>query len=281
VVGRLVAAIGAGDLRVAQSILAVTRTFGFFLTVLDLSLRLAAWRALFDLLIAGVSPRPSLDRLNRAADGLEASLDASSAPDLQRFMDRPIFRGPLAVIWLPILPLMLISMLYKLVLFLWTAFFLGPPLALLWRNRCYWSDAMAVRLARDPDTLAAALQKMADSGVPPGTEPLAYLFVGAAGAAAGKARDRRQISVALNPPIGSRVGRLRAMAGAAAPAGRGLPGLNAAGLARHPVAALLVAGLMLLLLPLGVALLAMIAFLTAIVMSISLAAGLSLVAGLI
>jgi Zn-dependent protease with chaperone function len=280
VVGRLVAGIGAGDIRVAQSILAVTRTFGFFLTVLDLSLRLAAWRTLFDLAVAVLSPRPSVDRLNRAADGLEASLDASSTPDLQKYMDRPVFRGPLAVIWLPVLPLMLISMLYKLVLFLWTAFFLGPPLALMWRSRCYWSDAAAVRLARDPETLAGALQKMADSGVPPGAEPLAYLFVGAAGAAASQARDRRQISVALNPPIGQRVARLRAMAGAV-PGGHAPAWLNLSEIARRPLAALATAVLLLLLVPLGLTLLLLIGFLTMVVMSISLAAGLSLVAGLV
>jgi Zn-dependent protease with chaperone function len=42
---------------------------------------------------------------------------------------------------------------------------LGPLLALTWRRRKYMADATAVRLTRDPDALATALQKMSGTAV--------------------------------------------------------------------------------------------------------------------
>jgi hypothetical protein len=39
-------------------------------------------------------------------------------------------------------------------------FMLGPLLSLAWRQRKYMADATAVRLTRDPDTLAGALEQM-------------------------------------------------------------------------------------------------------------------------
>jgi Zn-dependent protease with chaperone function len=41
---------------------------------------------------------------------------------------------------------------------------LGPLLSLAWRQRKYMADATAVRLTRDPDTLARALEKLSASG---------------------------------------------------------------------------------------------------------------------
>ena len=41
-------------------------------------------------------------------------------------------------------------------MFLWTSLFLGPPLAMIWRDRRYAADAMAVQLTRNPDGLARA-----------------------------------------------------------------------------------------------------------------------------
>jgi hypothetical protein len=41
-----------------------------------------------------------------------------------------------------------------------SSFVLGPLVALVWRRRKYLADATAVRLTRDPDTLASALSAM-------------------------------------------------------------------------------------------------------------------------
>ena len=42
-------------------------------------------------------------------------------------------------------------------------FLLGPLLSLAWRQRKYMADATAVRLTRDPNTLAEPLEKMQGS----------------------------------------------------------------------------------------------------------------------
>jgi carboxypeptidase Taq len=62
----------------------------------------------------------------------------------------------------------LISALFKTVMFRWSASFLGPPLWMIWHNRCLWTDATAAHRNLDPDDLASALEKMTD--VPEGAE---------------------------------------------------------------------------------------------------------------
>ena len=46
--------------------------------------------------------------------------------------------------------------------------FMGPPLWMMWHNRCLWTDATAARRTLDPEDLASALEKMTD--VPEGAE---------------------------------------------------------------------------------------------------------------
>jgi Zn-dependent protease with chaperone function len=67
-------------------------------------------------------------------------------------------------LWLPLAgPLVMTGFLTAIV----NLFVLGPLLSLAWRQRKYMSDATAVRLTRDPDTLAGALEQMTkERGVP-------------------------------------------------------------------------------------------------------------------
>jgi Zn-dependent protease with chaperone function len=59
--------------------------------------------------------------------------------------------------WMPLVgPLVLSGFFGGMV----SSFLLGPLLALIWRRRKYMADATAVRLTRDPEALAGALQKM-------------------------------------------------------------------------------------------------------------------------
>jgi Zn-dependent protease with chaperone function len=280
VVGHMIASIGGGDIKVTASILAVFQTFGFFLTVLDLPFRWSAWRALGGLVFVSVLPRPSPETVVRAGDSIEASLGGDTMPDVERMFAWVPFQWLRYMLLAPLLPPMLISMLLKLVLFLWTAFFLGPPLSWLWRNRRYIADAKAVELTRDPDALARALTTIAGSGVPPGGELREYFFISAPATASKSAlADRQTMSAALHPPLARRVARLVALG--ASPVGgaepfrpfrwlRGLP----------PLIALVVAALLVLLVPLFAALFVMIFYLTALAMTLALAAGLTLVAGL-
>jgi Zn-dependent protease with chaperone function len=67
-------------------------------------------------------------------------------------------------LWLPLAgPLVMTGFLGAIV----NLFILGPLLSLAWRQRKYMADATAVRLTRDPDTLARALEQMSASRGPP------------------------------------------------------------------------------------------------------------------
>jgi Zn-dependent protease with chaperone function len=274
VAARLISAIGAGDLRAAAGIMAVFRTLGFFLTVLDLPLRWSAWRTLGGLLVVSVTRRT--DALGRLGEGLEEGLEADAISDLEKIASNaPALVAKLVRFLL--LPFYLVSIFYKLILFLWTAMFLGPPMALLWRNRCYWTDARAVKLGRNPEAFAKALESIGAADPPPGGEAFTYLFIAAPTTARRAVTDRRTLALALTPPTSKRLARLSAM-GASPRGGRTF---DLATLAAHPLRALMVGGLGLLLIPLFAALVMAIGFLTAMVMTFGLLAGLSIVYALI
>lgn len=277
VAARLISAIGAGDLRAASGIMAALRTLGFFLTLLDLPLRRSARRTVGGLLVASIFRWTPAATLARLGEGLEEGLQADAIPDLDTIAgDAP--RLVAKVVRFLLLPFYVISVFYKLVLFLWTSLFLGPPLALLWRNRCYWTDARAVQLARHPEAFASALEKIGAADPPPGGEAFAYLFIAAPTTARRAVSDRRSLALALTPPTHKRLERLIAMG--AAPRGGRMPTL-ARLFATHPLRALVVAALGLLLVPLFAALVVAIGFLTSLVMMVGLVAGLALVHALI
>jgi Zn-dependent protease with chaperone function len=67
-------------------------------------------------------------------------------------------------LWLPLAgPLVMTGFLGAI----FNLFVLGPLLSLAWRQRKYMADATAVRLTRDPDTLAGALQQLTAAQGPP------------------------------------------------------------------------------------------------------------------
>ena len=276
VAARLVSAIGAGDLHAATGIMAVFRTLGFFLTVLDLPIRWSAWRILGGVLLVSVTARTGADALARIGRGLEEGLDGEAIPDL----DTVAGSLPALIakaVRLLLLPFYLLSIFYKLVLFLWTSLFLEPPMALLWRNRCYWTDARTVKLARNPEAFARALEKIGAADPPSGGEAFAHLFIAAPTTARRAVAGRRSLALALTPPTGKRLARLGAMG--AVPRARRT--VDLATLAAHPSRALVVAALGVLLVPLFAVLVMAIGFLTAMVMTFGLLAGLGIVHALI
>jgi Zn-dependent protease with chaperone function len=281
IVAHLVATIAQGDIGLSVSVLAVFQVLGFFLTILDLPLRWSASRALGGLFLVVVGLRRSPDSVARVGEMLEDGLNARSIDPVQRiFAWVEVSRWRVAVI-APILPFILISLFMKLVLFLWTALLLRPPLGLLWRNRRYSADAGAVQLTRDPDALALALQQIAGSSVPSGGSGREYFFVHAplASIADGAARERG-MPTSLHPPIGRRVARLIAMGAKSVGPAQSI-WANLAELSRHPARAALVLGLMLLLLPLFAALAVMVAYLTALIMTIVVATGLGIASAIL
>lgn len=280
IVGHLVASIGAGDVRLTHGILAVFQTLGFFVTFLDLPFRWSAWQALGGLALVAVGVRRAPTQVEETLALVEHGMDATAMPDVDRVWSVIPWPRVRKVLLVPLLPLILISLVLRVVLFLWTALFLGPPLAMIWRNRRYAADAMAVQLTRNPDGLARALTRIGGSAIPAGGEGRDYCFVhGPASPPARGLADRRRVSMSLHPSLARRVQRLQVLGAT----GGGAPArlLRWDLVARNPGRALLVAGLLLLLVPLLGTLLALVLYLTAIAMTLGLAAGLAITAGVL
>jgi len=136
-------------------------------------------------------------------------------------------------------------------------------------------------LTRNPDGLASALTRIGDSGIPAGGEGREYTFVHSpASARKGGFTDRRTITLSLHPALGSRLERLKEMGATSIGWRRRMP-IRFDLIAQFPGYALLVACLLVLLLPLGAILVVMVGFLTVLVMTMGLAAGLAIAAGVL
>jgi Zn-dependent protease with chaperone function len=277
VIAHLVASIGAGDVRLTHSVLAVFQTFGFFVTFLDLPFRWSAWTALGGLGLVAVGLRTNPNAVATTLEAVERGVEAEAMPDVERVWSVIPYPWMRKVLLVPLLPLVLVSLILRLVLFLWTALFLGPPLAMIWRNRRYASDAMAVQLTRNPDALARALGRL--EGMPEGGEGREYCFIhGSASPSRRRIAPPRTTTRSLHPPLGHRVARVHAL-GAGGSVRRRTAWV--ATMTEHPGRALLVTGLLLLLVPLFGALVLMVFYLTAIAMTMGLGLGLTVAAGLL
>jgi len=258
------------------SVLAVFQTLGFFLTILDVPLRWSASRALGGLVLVLLRIRRSPEAVADAGEAIEAALNAGSTQPVQRIFAWAEVSRWRVVALAPLLPFILISLFMKLVLFLWTCLLLGPPLAVLWRNRRYSADAVAVQLTRDPDALALALRQITEASVPPGGSGREYFFIHVPAATlAEQNRGGSGIRMSLHPPISRRLARLVAMGANDVGAAQSLWG-SLANLARHPARAALATGLFLLLVPVVAALGFMVAYVTALILTIVLCVGLGL-----
>jgi hypothetical protein len=156
VVAHLTASIGGGDLRLMHAILAVFQTFGFFLSLLDLPFRWSAWTALGGLALVASGVRRDPAAVAGTLEAVEGGMGVDAMPDIDRVWSVIPSVRVRKVLLVPLLPLMLISMIMRLVLFLWTALFLGPPLAMIWRNRRYAADAMGATDAQSGRSGACA-----------------------------------------------------------------------------------------------------------------------------
>jgi Zn-dependent protease with chaperone function len=288
IMGRLVAAICAGDLAVAQSMDAVFQTFGLALTLIDLPVRFGAWRTLAGVALVNLIPVVSPKAVAGMARRLDDSFQADTIIDVDKFVARFPVKLLGQIVLAPLLPFIIISGLFKAVLFLWTSLFMGPPLWLMWRSRCLWTDATAARRNLDPQELANAFGKL--TGVPEGAQSRAYLFLGHNGSRRGADDPRTTaMTMALVPPSGTRTKQLLALAGNPGPGVSDVQGDVHGGLTGHGstahgpagsrrlVLGVFVTILLMILLPLGVTLIGLVGYLTLIVMSLALAGGLGLV----
>jgi Zn-dependent protease with chaperone function len=281
VIGHLVGAMGNGDLRVIQSLVALFRTLAMFHTMLDLTFRMSAWPAFASFLAAALRPRSSPAALERAAIGLEdaLSLEVSfrkAAEPFNKLLEtRPgqglrRFGKPLLVLFFPFMLILFVIGMQKFLLQIWILFFLGWPVAATWRARRFLADSTAVQLTRDPAALAAALERLAKhGGVPPGGEERSYLFLYANRDGRERFAERQGMTARLHPSLGARIERLHAQGagGAARPSWR----------PKTPIVFALLALGLLIIAPLLLVLAVLVAGLTVFGIEIGLVGGLTLV----
>jgi len=198
VMAHCIAAVGNGDLRLMQSVLATLQTLGLFHTILDLPFRWSAWPALASFMRATLRPRASPVMVRQAADGIEKSFDADSL-------------SPLSVFIVPLLPFRFVTLFQRFILMMWCIIVLNWPMALMWRARRYLADSTAVQLTRNPDALASALTQITShGGIPDGGEHREYMFIcGTTGQRGGF--DRYGVTMAMHPRLDKRLKRLGAM----------------------------------------------------------------------
>jgi Zn-dependent protease with chaperone function len=232
VLGHLIGSAGNGDLRIAFGIASVYQTLGVLLTLLDVPFSREA-RARLAGVIAALLRTPSANDTRRD-DALNEALPAALADgrlnDMADFfgvnpdtfwgrVDRRLYLSrPIRVALF--LPLIVATLLGKVVFLFALPFLLSTLLALAWRSRRYLADASSVQLNRNPQGLADALEKLHRSGgLPHGAQWCAHLFVvGTARArtaveksedASGFA-DQSLIMVDFHPSLEKRLQRLRA-----------------------------------------------------------------------
>ena len=194
VAARLVSAIGAGYLQAATGIMAVFRTLGFFLTVLDLPLRWSAWRTLGGLLLVSVTRRTGGDALGRLATAWRRASRPTRFPTSKR---SPAMAALVAEL-VRFLRCLSIWSRYLQAHPLWTALFLGPP----WRR--YGEPPLSDR-RRQPQARAksASLRQGREDPAAdplPGGEAFAYLFIAAPTTTRRAVTDRRTLALALTRP---------------------------------------------------------------------------------
>ncbi len=273
VMAHLVASAGNGDLRLAAALQALFGTLGALLSVYDLPFRRDARIALLDLVraLCGAVPGAKAETIGA---GLAGSVAPESSEPMLRVMSLVERWPPLgALLVLPLMPWMLLTIVQKFVVQMWMLFVFGWPLALLWRTRRYLADAVAVQLVRDPEALASALRRIeGEAALPVGGSMFELAFVHTPAGVPRGLRERSFVAIPFTPPIAGRLGRLGVM-GAQMPAlpslARKLAQLRELSISKQ----LLLAGLGALLLPLTGMLAVLVIWILAVGAVISVAAG--------
>jgi Zn-dependent protease with chaperone function len=165
VTGDLVSAIANGDMTIGLRVAATLGLFGFIGCMAGSFTDRRAMRRLLGRTIkaeiwpTAASARRVLDVVADPFAPADASGDTARAqPSIAETRHDTDAEGWRALVWMPLAgPVAMAGFFAGLI----NLFVLQPLVSLAWRQRKYMADATAVRLTRDPDTLAGALQTLA------------------------------------------------------------------------------------------------------------------------
>jgi hypothetical protein len=178
VAAHLIGSIANGDLRIGTRVATLVGAFGLItmlsrsfgnaraarrvVRLLRASLRFGSSRDDGELALVLANPFDDSAANSTAtaiAERAESSLHSASASEIHKKEKIP-WR---TLAWMPIAGPLVMTGFFGGVL---CKLLLQPLLALSWRSRKYMADATAVRLTRDPETLASALQKICGQPTP-------------------------------------------------------------------------------------------------------------------
>jgi Zn-dependent protease with chaperone function len=206
VAASLVASIANGDTRIGLRAALSLGLFGLIARLGSIVSQEHARRDLVRIVTAIALPTPARARifLTELSDPFEDTEGKRAAKTATRAGLAGRWDKLRPYLWLPLAgPLVMTGFLGAL----FNLFVLGPLLSLAWRQRKYMSDAIAVRLTRDPDTLASALQQMAGKREPPVVSWAAHMSI-----VDHEGRQRGPFSGSAVPMFPSIERRLRALA---------------------------------------------------------------------
>jgi Zn-dependent protease with chaperone function len=209
IIGRLIGAVGNGDLKIALIILSIYQTMGVVSLLLNALFGFRAWRILFRFVRLAILPHSAAEQ-----DAVMAALsrEAGSDEDIQRFNTRRQKPGCLSVIALPI---QWSAMSIDMIVGMSSGLFVGKVIGAMWKRRQLLADASAVQLTRNPDGLASAVEHLSRFRViVPKAAPVSHLFAAWWGSSSRDDTDSSsatKLSRSMNVSAERRLKALRAM----------------------------------------------------------------------
>jgi len=171
IIGRLIGAVGNGDLKIALIILSIYQTMGVVSLLLNALFGFRAWRILFRFVRLAILPHGAAEQ-----DAVMTALSraAGSDEDIQRYNNRHQNSGCLSLVALPI---QWSAMSIDMIVGLSSGLFVGQLIGAMWKRRQLLADATAVQLTRNPDGLASAIEHLSRFPViVPKAAPVSHLF---------------------------------------------------------------------------------------------------------
>jgi len=179
IIARLIAGVGNGDLKIALIILSVFQTVGVATLALNAVFGSQSRRTLWRLLRLSLTPRRARDRAGLESDVMSVlARGADANEDMSAYLSTHQGSGCLSVLQLPlVLGVGFPIFTSNFIVGMSTAIVTGPVIGAMWKRRELLADATAVQLTRNPDGLAAALERLSSMTVRlPRADSVSHLF---------------------------------------------------------------------------------------------------------